>query len=390
MTAQWLTPHVDDLGPPDADEFAPHLSDGNGHDRPGEQAKPGKPRFELVPFNELRPGTEPDYLVAGLIPRVGIVVIWGPPKCGKSFWTFDLTTHVALGWPYRGRRVEAGTVVYCAFEGAAGFKKRAEAFRRHHELEAEPAFYLLAARADLAKDHAALIADIRAQLGDTCPTAIVLDTLNRSLNGSESKDEDMAKYIRGADAIREAFDCAVLIVHHCGVNDTRPRGHTSLTGAVDAQLAVARDSANNIVVSVEWLKDGAEGEQVVSRLEPVRVGADEAGHPLTSCVVIEGEPSAVREIKTAVKLSRSAKALRDAIVEALDAHGADTVIRGNTVRAVALGNVRDEFAKRYVTAETDKTKVANAKSKAFRRSLDRLPAGFGLGAHDGAELVWRA
>jgi RecA-family ATPase len=246
MTAQWSTPHVDDLGPPDADEFAPHLSDGNGHDRPGVQAKPGKPRFELVPFNELRPGTEPDYLVAGLIPRVGIVVIWGPPKCGKSFWTFDLTMDVAFGWPYRGRRVEAGTVVYCAFEGAAGFKKRAEAFRRHHELEAEPAFYLLAARADLAKDHAALIADIRAQLGDTRPTAIVLDTLNRSLNGSESKDEDMAKYIRGADAIREAFDCAVLIVHHCGVNDTRPRGHTSLTGPLmrnSPSLATARTTS---------------------------------------------------------------------------------------------------------------------------------------------------
>jgi hypothetical protein len=143
-------------------------------------------------------------------------------------------------------------------------------------------------------------------------------------------------------------------------------------------------------VSVEWLKDGAEGEQVVSRIEPVRVGADEAGHPLTSCVVIEGEPSAVREIKMAVKLSRSAKALRDAIVEALDAHGADTVIRGNTVRAVALGHVRDEFGQRYVTAETDKAKVANAKSKAFRRGLERLPAGFGLGAPDGVELVWRA
>jgi hypothetical protein len=47
----------------------------------------------------------------------------------------------------------------------------------------------------------------------------------------------------------------------------RPRGHTSLTGAVDVQLAVKRDNAGIITVKVEWLKDGQEGAEIVSRLE---------------------------------------------------------------------------------------------------------------------------
>jgi hypothetical protein len=34
----------------------------------------------------------------------------------------------------------------------------------------------------------------------------------------------------------------VVIVHHCGIEGTRPRGHSSLTGAADAQLAVKRDA----------------------------------------------------------------------------------------------------------------------------------------------------
>jgi len=34
--------------------------------------------------------------------------------------------------------------------------------------------------------------------------------------------------------IRNAFGCAVIVVHHCGIDATRPRGHTSLAGAVDA------------------------------------------------------------------------------------------------------------------------------------------------------------
>src|SRR5262249_1766079 len=154
-------------------------------------------------------------------PRTGLVVVWGPPKCGKSFWTFDLVLHVALGREYRGRRVQQGPVVYCAFEGGGGYSARAEAFRqRNLPAEHDPFdFFLLDAQIDLVKDQPDIVAAIRAQ--NAAPACVVLDTLNRSLNGSESNDKDMAQYIRAADAIREAFDCVVIIVHHCGVE--RPR-----------------------------------------------------------------------------------------------------------------------------------------------------------------------
>jgi len=229
--------------------------------------------------------------VKGLIPRVGIVAVWGPPKCGKGFWAFDLALHSALGWEYRGRRVIAGTVVYCAFEGAEGFNARAAAFRQHHNIapDVEVQFFLMPTRLDLVKDHAGLIASIQEQ--SEAPVLVVLDTLNRSLRGSESSDEDMTAYLNAADAIREAFECAVLIVHPCGVDGTRPRGHTSLTGTVDAQLAVKRDVADNVLVTVEHMKDGAEGDVIASRLERVELGADEDGDPITSCVIVPAEIS---------------------------------------------------------------------------------------------------
>src|SRR5262249_56727278 len=94
---------------------------------------------------------------------------------------------------------------------------------------------------DLIADHDALIEDIRAQTGGVVPAVVVIDTLNRSLNGSETDDEDMADYIRAADAIRAAFNCVTPIVHHCGIAGNRPRGHTSLSGACDAQIAVVKD-----------------------------------------------------------------------------------------------------------------------------------------------------
>ena len=257
----------------------------NGHD------KTKTDRIRLIPFADITLSNKRRDLVKGLIPRTGLIVVWGPPKCGKSFWVFDLMMKIALGVPYRGRRVEQGAVVYCAFEGQSGIEARAEAYRRKF-LDGQTAlvpFYLEPIRLDLVGDHVELIATIKRQLADAAPVSVVLDTLNRSLRGSESSDEDMAAYIAAADAIRETFQCAVVIVHHCGVDDSRPRGHTSLRAAADCELRVRRNAAENIVVTVDFSKDGPSGEAVASRLEVVEVGADEDGQRITSCVVVAAE-----------------------------------------------------------------------------------------------------
>jgi len=86
--------------------------------------------FELIPFDAIKLDTTPVYLVKGIIPRVGLCVFWGPPKCGKSFLVFDMLMHVTLDWKYRDRRLQQGAVVYCALEGQAGLRNRVEAFRQ--------------------------------------------------------------------------------------------------------------------------------------------------------------------------------------------------------------------------------------------------------------------
>ena len=250
-------------------------------------------RFPLIPFDDIKPDDGLRYLLKGLLQSTGLVVVWGPPKCGKSFWTFDALMHVALGWQYRSHRVNSGAVVYCALEGVQGFKNRIEAFRRSKlsgDNKVNPAFYLVTTSLSLVREKMGLIADIKKQLGALKPAVVCIDTLNRSLAGSESSDEDMAAYIRAADAIRAAFNCLVLIVHHCGHNDSRPRGHSSLIAAVDTQIAVSRDAVDNIITKLELSKDGEIGLTFVSRLKVVEIGIDQDGDPITSCVVeaVEG------------------------------------------------------------------------------------------------------
>ena len=250
-------------------------------------------RFPLIGFDQIQLSTAPSYLVKGLIPRSGLVVIWGPPKCGKSFWAFDVAAHIALGWSYRDRKVQQGTVVYLVLEGEHGIGARVEAFRqRHLGKDADPVpLYLLPTRLDLIHEYQTLIEEIAAQTTGNPPALIVIDTLNRSLSGSESRDEDMGAYIKAADAVREAFKATVMVIHHCGIEATRPRGHTSLTGAADAQIAVKRDQTGVISATLEWLKDGPEGAEVYSRLEPVDVGTDDDGDPISSCIIVEAEPT---------------------------------------------------------------------------------------------------
>ena len=323
--------------------------------KPSKPVEPSKARFHLTRFRDIAVAEGIPYLVKDLIPTTGLVVAWGPPKCGKSFWMFDLSMHIALDWQYRGRRVLKGPVVYLALEGGRGFTHRVEAFRRHHGVR-DAAFYLITDRTDLVNDHKQLIDEITAQSSEPRPALVVIDTLNRSLAGSENNDKDMAAYIRAADVIREAFTCTVAIIHHCGVAGDRPRGHTSLTGAVDAQLAVKRDDAGLIRVKVEWLKDGEEGVEIVSQLKKVELGMDLYGDPIVSCVVVADDPMARilampidQIVRPAVaKLKPKAKSGLDQLRACIDEVGREAPVSNNIpagVRGVTLAEWRDRLGK---------------------------------------------
>ncbi|CCE04773.1 hypothetical protein BRAS3843_1130004 [Bradyrhizobium sp. STM 3843] len=244
------------------------------------------PRFTFTEFGKITWSAEVEHLVYGILPRSGLVVVYGAPKCGKSFWTFDLVMHPARGLDYRDRDVVAGTVVYLAAEGGTGFKKRVEAYRRRHDCS-QARFYLCTDRPDLGTDAPAIIADIKRLVGESRPDIIVIDTLNRTLVGSENKPEDMARYLRAAAAIEDTFNCCVIVVHHCGVEKGRPRGHTSLTAAADVQIAVERSGAGHVVATVELAKDAPSGDEITSRLDVVELGEDERGNKITTCVIVE-------------------------------------------------------------------------------------------------------
>lgn len=369
-----------------AEEFGIQVAD----EQPAEPA-PASPTKALVAFplmalENIKLDTERrGYLVKGLLPSTGLAVIWGPPKCGKSYWSTDLALHIALGWEYRGRRVQQAPIVYIALEGRHGIPARLEAFRRHHNVRSAP-FYLLTTPLDLIAKADALIVSILAQLGDMPPGAVFVDTLNRSLVGSESKDEDMARYLAAAGKIEEKFGCLVAIVHHCGIDATRPRGHTSLSGAVEVQLAVKRGAPSEVIVTVELAKDFAEGAEIFSRLEIVEVGTDPDGDPITSLVVLPADASTVRRPSTR-KLSDRQRLALDALDECLSSQAAhrapaDLQLPAGTI-VVPITAWRDQMYSRGVL-----DRDAKSPREDFRRVRNGLQARNLIGVH--SDRVWRA
>ena len=340
---------------------------------PGGEVMVREPRFKLISFDDIKVSTESAYLVKGLIPRGGLTVVWGPPKCGKTFFVSDLALHVALGWDYRGRRVKQGSVVYLVLEGSRGFKARIAAFKlKHMETYAGPPvpFHIIDVPVKLAADHVHLIEAIKSQLAET-PALVVIDTLNRSLSGSESSDADMAAFIQAADAVRFELNCATIVVHHSGWDTSRMRGHTSLPGALDAEIGVTKNEAKEIISEVLRMKDGEEGDILASKLEKVDLGDDEDGDPISACIIVPIEGGGTAQKEKAKRLNPGARKALKALHEVLDESGsippASTYIPANT-KAVTVKQWREHAYKRGI-CDSDERK---AREVAFRRAYTSL------------------
>jgi hypothetical protein len=203
----------------------------------------------------------------------------------------------------------------------------------------------------------------------------------------------MAAYIRAAESVRDKFNCVVIIVHHCGYNEERLRGHSSLPAAVDAQLAVRREG-NVVSLVVENMRDGPEGAEIISEIEVIDVGQDASGKTLSSLVV---KP-------TDAKISQSGKWLNPLIAalnSALAKHGEPFCPAEGVyiLKAVSQGKVREEFYSTYLIPDEDgddpgsRRKREDKLRKAFSRAMEDAQAAKLIETRpgrDGVPMVWKA
>lgn len=238
------------------------------------------------------------WLVQDLIELGGSCSFAGFTQSGKSFLVIELAFCVARGLPFFGRDVKQGLVIYQVGEGATGFLKRVEGYAQDRAIENREAIPLviLPQKINLFvddKDTDALIAECKAweAYHGIKLRMLVIDTFNKATRGSnEISGQDNGKINDRVERIARECDCTVVVVDHLSAQG-RLRGHTSksddMTTCIKVLITERADGNNRKVrkLQLDKNKDGENGLSISFVLRQVSLGFDDAGHPVTTCVV---------------------------------------------------------------------------------------------------------
>ena len=380
--------------PPPAEEIdranrrAEYKPDSNGKAKSN-----GKLRFELIPVKDIRYDPKDDHwLVDGLLPMTGLAAVWGKYKSYKSFFTFDIAVAIAdqQRKTWGDRALIHGPVVYVVAEDMHGFDARIEAYRREMAGFDELELYI-DRPAPLAPSPATARRWFREQLDGSVPLAIFLDTLARMLNGEGENDTGMQNFVNNAEFVAEAFQCLAVAVHHesaateANPAADKPRGHTSLPGALVASLHVIKTSEGiegpwTADVVVIGAKNSATGFALKAGMKRIELGENRQGRMETVLMLdtVDWPTDAAAAVPKAKK--RVSKAL-DLLMSCFfyvrdDERGTERrQVRGKDgpwVNTVRDDRIRDVFVQRHmvksISAADDSTKEESA-TRTFRRQL---------------------
>ena len=251
---------------------------------------PKRQGMQLTSWDEMLLRPPPTWLIKDVLPSAEVCFVYGPPSCGKSFFTLDIALAIARGLPdWRGHRIHSpGHVTYLAAEGIAGFVDRMRAYHEHNGLDIldSPNFSVLDASPDLLDivQVKKVIDLIRAHAHPT--KLLVIDTLAQvSAGANENEGESMSVLVKHAQLIARACGCMVLFVHHSGKDSSKGlRGWSGFLGAADCTIEVEALESRR-VATVRKLKDGREGRSYYFSLTPVDIRLDQDGAPVSSCIV---------------------------------------------------------------------------------------------------------
>lgn len=269
-----------------------------GDEPPGTERAP----LEFFWACDVQPVLNGQFIVKGVLQLGTLIVVFGEPNCGKTYWVLDIALTIAGGQPWNGRKVTRGLVMYIAGEGTDGIKNRVAASQTRGLSSRGIPLAIINRAADLLHldgDMEGLLAAVQqaqSDSGEKC-VLIVVDTLARAMaGGDENSGEDMSALIANADRLRKETGAAVLLIHHCGKDASKgARGHSSLRGAVDTEIAI-EGQAGRRTATVTKQRDLPSGQLFAFELEQQMLGHDEDGDPVFSCIVkhLEEETQALR------------------------------------------------------------------------------------------------
>lgn len=227
-----------------------------------------------------------EWFVQGVLPKKGLATIYGLPATGKSFLMLDLLFAICKGEEWFGMKTKQSKVAYINLEDIHGMGNRLRAYQARKGLIPDNDFLNYEISLNFKeKDHVEELINSIKEYAPNCGL-VCIDTLAQSANGiDENSSTDMGMVIGKLKKLSSELNCLVLIVHHSGkIQGSGMRGHSSLLGAVDCAIEISSNGSTkkwNIAKS----KNGANDIERQFHLEPIPLGMDEDGNPISSAVV---------------------------------------------------------------------------------------------------------
>jgi hypothetical protein len=349
-----------------------------------------KGRFVL--FCELEAQSTKEWLVQNLLGRGEASTMYGKPGDGKSVLAEDLGLHIGAGWPWHGRPVRRGAVLFVALERRKVVERRAIAFRENHGIRDLP-FAIMSGVYDFRDKRAVgeiiqIVRQVELTTGEQL-VLIIIDTLSRALcGGDENSSKDMGAIVSTTGLLQHGTGAHIMWLHHIPVDGSeRMRGHGALLGAIDTTISVVKADTVRTATVIK-ANDSEEGERVAFTLKSVPIGQDGDGNPTTAPVVVPSEPLSPN--KKATRWSHGLAVFREAALNASLEHGRDHRPAGDgpVVKACLVSDVRTEHKRLYVhNGEGDRSE---AERKAWSRALTTARGSHLISGENtnGQDFIW--
>jgi hypothetical protein len=313
-----------------------------------------------------------EWLIKDLLPRRSLVALYGPPGSFKSFVALSIAEAIATGNQWMGREVETpGAVLYICGEGFGGVGARIKACKIYNKTPAGTEIYVIRAALNLrssADDFDLLMASIKDLMEKSGVQfeLVQIDTLARAFGGgNENNSEDMGAFIHNAGRIQRMLGCAMMVLHHSGKDATKGlRGHSSLLGAVDTQLELAKIDvtpnpssliAGSGILTISKQKDGQDGLKIGFEMVKVEIKGSALGiADAQISLAVRASDEALKQQQQASAVQRDTKPRRlqanqqtalNAIYAALKKNGHMTNVGEQRHKTVMLSEWREEFVR---------------------------------------------
>jgi hypothetical protein len=331
------------------------------------------------------------WAIKGLLPRIGLVVVFGQPSSGKTFLVIDMGCHIALGRKWGGIKVEQGAVIYIAAENPMSVKNRAAVWRDLHAKDEPIPFGVIPHALNLRDPNEPLshliewLDDVEKRHGRI--GMIVIDTLARVMGGGdENTATDMGAIVSTCDILRERYKTLIMLVHHAGKNQKAgARGSSALTAGVDTEIEIEARPGDSHYATWRKQRDGETGFSYQFELEECDLGMDPDGDPVTNCHVVNLKRIGFESTDPGESLTdRDTRALAR-LKELIDSHGNEIEITDIFTEETSKQIVVSESAWRSGFEDDPLSNTSrDANRVAVGRAVDKLVrAGYVVKYRDG-------